>query len=87
MGFDRMVGNVRLINPGSVGMPYGDPGAHWALLGADVSLRCTVYDVQAAAERISKSAWPGAEEFARGNVLSVPSAEDAFEFFAAHGGP
>jgi putative phosphoesterase len=87
MGFDRMVGNVRLINPGSVGMPYGDPGAHWALLGAEVSLRCTDYDVQAAAERIRKSAWPGAEEFAQGNVLSVPSAEDAFEFFAAHGGP
>ena len=42
---------------------------------------------EAAAARIRQSAWPGAEEFARGNVLSVASAEEAFAFFRAHGGP
>jgi putative phosphoesterase len=87
MPFDRMVGGVRIVNPGSVGMPYGLPGAFWALLGPALELRRTDYDREAAAARIRQSAWPGAEEFARGNVLSVASAEEAFAFFRAHGGP
>src|SRR5204863_5431552 len=39
--FDRRIGDIRLVNPGSVGMPYEhEPGAYWALLdGTDVALR------------------------------------------------
>jgi predicted phosphodiesterase len=45
---DRRVGHVRWINAGSVGMPYEDePGAYWALLGAEVQLRRTEYDAAA----------------------------------------
>lgn len=87
MPFDRIVGRVRVINPGSVGMPYGHPGAFWALLGPEVEFRRTDYDREAAAARLRQSGWPGAEDFARENVLFVPSAEDAFAFFRAHGGP
>src|SRR2546422_808161 len=29
MQFERSVDGVRLINPGSVGMPYKEPGAFW----------------------------------------------------------
>ena len=44
--FDRRVGDVRSINPGSVGLPYeGRPGAFWALLGPDIELRRTEYDL------------------------------------------
>ncbi len=44
--FDRRVGEVRSHNPGSVGMPYeGRSGAYWALLGSDVELRRTAYDL------------------------------------------
>jgi predicted phosphodiesterase len=44
--FDRHVGGVRSLNPGSVGLPYeGEPGAYWALLGPDVDLRRTGYDL------------------------------------------
>ena len=32
MAFDRSVAGVRIVNAGSVGMPYGQPGAHWLLL-------------------------------------------------------
>ncbi len=49
--FDRQVAGRRSVNPGSVGLPYhdGEPGtAYWALLGPDVSLRRTRYDVAAA---------------------------------------
>jgi putative phosphoesterase len=87
MPFDRMVDGVRVINPGSVGMPYGEPGAFWALLGPEVEFRRTDYDRDAAAVRIRRSAWPGAEEFASSNVVSVPSVADAMAFFKKAGGP
>ena len=87
MQFDRMAGSVRVVNPGSVGMPYGEPGAYWALLGPEVEMRRTDYDRDAAAERIRQSTWPDAEEFATSNVVSVPSKEQALAFFRAHGGP
>jgi putative phosphoesterase len=51
MQFDRQVAGRRSVNPGSVGLPYheGEPGtAYWALLGPDVTLRQTRYDVTAA---------------------------------------
>lgn len=41
MQFDRMVGKTRVVNAGSVGMPFGEPGAYWLLLGPDVQLRHT----------------------------------------------
>src|SRR6266705_1113582 len=47
MQFDRTVGKVRIVNAGSVGMPFGEPGAYWLLLGANVELRRTTYDVDA----------------------------------------
>jgi predicted phosphodiesterase len=44
--FDRHIAGVRSLNPGSVGMPYeGRLGAFWALLGPDVELRRTDYDL------------------------------------------
>ncbi len=80
--FDRMVGETRVVNAGSVGMPYEDaPGAYWALLGSDVELRRTVYDFEAAAARIRATGWPLAEEFAAENVLNVPPAREAAAFF------
>jgi putative phosphoesterase len=87
MQFDRMAGRVRVINPGSVGMPYGEPGAFWAVLGPEVEFRRTDYDRQAAAERLRHSAWPEADEFARENVVTVPSIEEAMAFFTKVGGP
>jgi putative phosphoesterase len=43
--FDRRVDGIRLVNAGSVGMPYEDaPGAYWAQLGPDVDLRRTAYE-------------------------------------------
>ncbi|TMB95207.1 MAG: metallophosphoesterase family protein [Chloroflexi bacterium] len=87
MPFDRMAGRVRVINPGSVGMPYGEPGAFWAVLGPEIAFRRTDYDRPAAADRIRKSAWLEANEFARENVLTVPTIEDAMAFLTKAGGP
>jgi predicted phosphodiesterase len=61
--FDRTVG-VRSINPGSVGMPYeGRAGAaFWAVLGPDVELRQTGYDLAEAVDRYRTSEDPLADE-------------------------
>jgi putative phosphoesterase len=76
MQFDRQVGTTRVVNAGSVGMPFGEPGAYWLLLGPDVELRRTPYDLAAAAARIRGTAYPQADEFAAHNVLQ-PAAEEA----------
>jgi diadenosine tetraphosphatase ApaH/serine/threonine PP2A family protein phosphatase len=80
--FERNVAGKRLVNPGSVGMPYEpQPGAYWALLGPDVEFRRTDYDLEAAAAAVRASGFPAAEEHAAENVLTVPSAEEATEQF------
>jgi putative phosphoesterase len=81
MQFDRRIDGLRVVNSGSVGMPYGRPGAYWTMLGPGVDLRRTDYDREAAAARIRKLGWPSAEEFASQNVLSVPTVEQALEVF------
>src|SRR6266850_1987740 len=40
MQFDRTIGSLRVLNAGSVGMPFSQPqGAYWLLLGPDIQLR------------------------------------------------
>ncbi len=80
--FDRPAVGKRLVNAGSVGMPYEDePGAYWALLGPDVELRRTAYDLDAAAERIAASGYPDAEAWAREYVYAVNQPDDASRYF------
>ena len=82
MQFDRRVGGVRVVNAGSVGMPYeAEPGAYWAVLGPDVELRRTAYDLEAAAARILATGWPEADDFVRENLLTVPSRAEALAAF------
>jgi predicted phosphodiesterase len=85
MQFDRIVGGVRVVNAGSVGMPFGEPGAYWLRLGPDVQLRRTQYDLAGAAERIRGTGYPQAEEFAAGNVLRPPSEQEKLDVFARVG--
>jgi len=75
--FDRIVGAWRYVNVGAVGRPYeGRPGAYWALLGPDVVLIRTDYDVEAAAAAVLASGQPNAEEVAD-TLLRPPSTEEA----------
>jgi predicted phosphodiesterase len=73
MQFDRVVAGVRVVNAGSVGMPFGEPGADWLVLGPDVELRHTAYDLSGAASRIRETAYPQAIEFAERCVLQPPA--------------
>jgi predicted phosphodiesterase len=79
--FDRTIGGRRVVNAGSVGMPYEDlPGARWCLLGPDVELRRTEYDLAAAAAAIRATGVPDPDEFAE-TVEHQPSADEATRFF------
>jgi putative phosphoesterase len=82
MQFDRTVGGIRILNAGSVGMPFGRPGAYWLLLGPDIQLRHTAYDLPKAAERIRATSYPQAREFAENYVLQPPSEEKMLELCA-----
>jgi len=82
MQFERTIGKVRVVNAGSVGMPFGEPGAYWLLLGPEVELRRTAYALARAASRIRATKYPQAEEFAARNVLEPPSEAQMLELFA-----
>jgi diadenosine tetraphosphatase ApaH/serine/threonine PP2A family protein phosphatase len=82
MQFDRMVGRIRIVNAGSVGMPFQEPGAYWLLLGPGIQFLRTTYDREKAAERIRSTKYPQAEEFATRHVLTSPSEADTLQAFS-----
>jgi predicted phosphodiesterase len=80
--FDRRLGDLRVVNAGSVGMPYeGRPGAYWLLLGPDVDLRRTDYDLEAAIERLRVTGWPELEEFLEHSFLEPMDPRSVSELF------
>lgn len=80
--FDRVSGGKRVVNAGSVGMPYeGAHGAYWALLGPDVTLRRTDYDRDAALARFRASGMPGAEALIERVYLNPYAPDAASELF------
>ncbi|MBK8901179.1 MAG: metallophosphoesterase family protein [Anaerolineaceae bacterium] len=82
MQFERTVGDVCVVNAGSVGMPFGRTGADWLLLDGEIALQHTDYDLEQAAAQIRQSNYPDAESFASGNVLQSPSEAQALEMLA-----
>jgi len=71
--FDRAVAGRRVVNAGSVGMPYEDePAAYWLWLGPRVELRRTDYDIAAAAERLRAGGLPDVDELVLRESLLEP---------------
>ena len=83
MQFDRTIGKTRVVNAGSVGMPFGEPGADWLLLGPAVELRHTNYSAVEAAARIRATNYPDREEFASKYLLHPPDEESMLKAFTA----
>jgi putative phosphoesterase len=81
MQFDRLVGQKRIVNAGSVGLPFGKPGAYWLLLGPEVELRRTLYDFTAAGERIRATSYPERETIAARDIPHPASEEEMLERF------
>lgn len=89
MPFVRLADRRLVVNPGSVGMPYGGAGAHWALLAADgaVSMRVTRFDLDAACARVAaESSYPDARTWADHFVRSQASDVDALHAFGPRDG-
>jgi predicted phosphodiesterase len=64
MQFDRRIGRWRVVNAGSVGVPWDDGREpRWALLGPDVAFRRTALDQERVAQKIRATSWPGTDEF------------------------
>ncbi|MBF8185169.1 metallophosphoesterase family protein [Nonomuraea sp. K274] len=86
MPFVRLVDGVLVVNPGSIGMPYGRYGAQWALLDGEsgaVTLRTTPLDAARVGERlIAGSGFDGIEEWVGEYVTSVYSDAEALRVFA-----
>jgi predicted phosphodiesterase len=82
MPFARLAHRRQVINPGSIGMPYGRAGAHWALLGAGVELRITDFDLDRACAQIAaESGYAEAGEWADYFLRSEASDADALVAF------
>ena len=90
MPFMRLVDRRLVVNPGSVGMPYGGAGAHWALLDSTdgaVTMRVTPFDLDAACARlVAESAYPEVAAFADYFVRSQASDLDALRVFGPRDG-
>ena len=87
MQFDRQLpGGLRVVNAGSVGMPYeGRRGAFWALLGPSIELRHTEYDVDAAVASFREAA-PWLREQLTGWLLDPRDPDEATGVFEAQRG-
>lgn len=88
MPFSRLVDRRLVINPGSIGMPYGRAGGHWALLrdGA-VTLRCADVDLDAAvAAVVAGSTYPDRQEFAEYYLRAEASDAEALRVFGPRDG-
>jgi putative phosphoesterase len=83
MQFDRTVAGRRVVNAGSVGMPFAAPrGAYWLLLGPDVRLCRTEYDFEKAADHIRLTAYPQAETLAVRYIIDPPTEVESLKMFA-----
>jgi putative phosphoesterase len=78
--FNRKTEKYRVINAGSIGMPYeGKPGAFWALLGPEVDLRRTEYDFERAVEEALSYGYP--DPTYQETILTPPKPEEVAAFF------
>ncbi len=88
MPFVRLVDRRLVVNPGSIGMPYGRIGGAWALLvDGQVSLRQTPVDVEAAVEAVvAGSTYPDRQAWAEEYLRSANSDVDAVSAFGPRDG-
>lgn len=87
MPFIRLWRGRLVVNPGSVGMPYGRSGPHWALLGPGVSLMRSAMDLDRACKLICEmSEFPGIDKWTNYFIRGLASDEDVMELFGRSDG-
>lgn len=88
MPFVRIVDGRLVVNPGSVGLPYGRRGAHWAILSHGVvCLGRTLFDPATLAnEVVAASRLPNVRQWVTENLLTPASDVEAIETFGPRDG-
>jgi len=88
MPFMRLAHGRLIVNPGSVGMPYGRPGAHWALLrdGAVHMYRSLFMTDAAIAFIAQESNYPRILEWIENYALHTPGDAEALAVFGPRAG-
>ncbi len=83
MPFVRLVDRRLVVNAGSVGMSYGSLGADWVLLdGGAVTVRSTLYDVEAARAAIRETCdYPDIDEWTDEYLYARNSDAEALAVF------
>lgn len=80
--FIRSVDGQRVVNAGSVGLPYeGRVGAYWALLGPEVSPRRTEYDLAEALGQMRRAGWADLDDLLAESLLEPADPEEVSRFF------
>jgi predicted phosphodiesterase len=80
--FDRQLGPWRVINAGSVGLPYeGRAGAYWLLLGPDVDQRRSEYDVDRAMAAMRAGGNPDTDRLLRESLVEPRDPSEVAELF------
>ena len=74
--FRRQLPDLLSIGAGSVGLPYhdGPPGARWAVLGPEVELQVTAYDLGAAVDAAARVGLPNLDAWR--TVVTTPPTFD-----------
>lgn len=88
MPFTRLVDRRLVINPGSIGMPYGRPGGSWAILrGGVVTLRRTEVNPDLTVARVvADSSYPDRRAWAEEYLRTPASDAEALTSFAPRDG-
>jgi predicted phosphodiesterase len=83
--FDRRIGDLRVVNAGSVGMAYeSEVAAFWTMVeDGEPSFRKTRFDVERAVAAVRESGWPSAEEFIAENLLVAVDRDEAIAILEA----
>jgi len=81
--FDRRIGDLRVINAGSVGMAYeGEVAAFWTLVEDGEPTFCkTPFDIDRAVRELRATDWENAQAFVDENLLVAVSRDEAIAAF------
>jgi predicted phosphodiesterase len=80
--FEKTIDNLKIVNAGSVGMPFSEEhGAEWLLLeNGVIRFMKTKYDIDLAKKQIKQTTYPFKDEFIETNVINPKRPEEMIPF-------
>ncbi|MCE0495847.1 metallophosphoesterase family protein [Vibrio salinus] len=81
--FDINIGQKRVVNAGSVGMPTSQKGADWLLIdNSQIHFIHSSYNSEDAVMNMMKTSYPGISNFVENNILHAPSNKAMLEMLS-----